>query len=351
MNDGIQTYTLAELAEALGANVRGDAKCKIHGIASLSKAQEGQIAFVISPKYRKHLSTTKASAVLLDKKFLGECKANALVVPNPELGLVKLLELLVPASKVSAGIHPTAVIGEHCKIDPTVSIGSHVVIEDRVTIGANTIIDSNTTIGKETTIGADCHIDSRVTIYRQTALGSRVLIHSGAVIGADGFGFTQDENKHWVKIPQIGRVVIGNDVEVGANTTIDRGALDDTVIGNGVKMDNQIMVGHNVHIGDHTIITGCVGIAGSTHIGRYCLIGPASCFNGHLEIADHVVVTGMAMVQKSLTEPGIYSSGTGIQTNREWHKSAVRFWQLDKLAKRIKRLERLCDEQNGKQRN
>ena len=347
----IQTYTLGELADAIGADIRGNADCEIRGVASITQAKAGDITFLTSAKYRKYLSTTAASAILLGESFLTECHANVLVMSNPELGMVKLLELLVPKTVPTANVHPTAVLGKQCHIDPSVSIGAYVVIGDRVVIGAGSVIEAGTILGDAVTLGAECHLYSRVTIYSRSVLGDRVFIHSGAVIGADGFGLAQNERKHWIKIPQIGRVVIGHDVEIGANTTIDRGAIEDTVIGNGVKMDNQIMIGHNVHIGDHTVIAGCAGIAGSTHIGRHCMIGAAACFNGHLEIADHVMITGMAMVQKSLTTPGVYSSGTGIQTNREWHKSAIRFWQLDELAKRLKRLERLYDEHNRKQRD
>lgn len=343
-----QTYTLAELAKAIDADLRGDANCQIHGIASISNAQSGEIAFLTSPRYRKYLPITRASAVLLPEEFAEHCKVNTLISPNPELGVVKLLELLIPKAATSAaGIHPTAVIGKDCQIDPTVTIGPHVVIGDKVIIGAGSKIDAATIIGERSTIGKNCRFYGHVTVYHDSVISDRVFIHSGAVIGADGFGLAQDEKKHWVKIPQVGRVVIGNDVEIGANTTIDRGALEDTLIGNGVKMDNQIMVGHNVHVGDHTVIAGCAGIAGSARIGRHCVIGPAACLKGHIEIADNTVVTGMAMVHKSLRKPGVYSSGTGIQLNHEWHKSAVYFWQLEEFAKRLKRLERLHDEQNG----
>ncbi|OGO93472.1 MAG: UDP-3-O-(3-hydroxymyristoyl)glucosamine N-acyltransferase [Coxiella sp. RIFCSPHIGHO2_12_FULL_44_14] len=342
------TYTLSELAKVIGAEVRGDEHCPIHGVAPLATAGPGEIGFLTQLKYRHALASTQASAVLLSKKFESECPVNALIMPRPELGLVKLLEMLTPTQLPAAGIHPSVISGRDCCIDPSASIGAYVVLGDRVIIGPRTVVAAGTIVGAGTHLGADCYLYSRVTLYHDITVGNRVIIHSGAVVGADGFGLACNSDNHWVKIPQIGGVVIGDDVEIGANTTIDRGALEDTVIGNGVKLDNQIMVGHNVQIGDHTAIAGCVGIAGSAKIGRYCMIGAAACINGHIEIGDHVTVTGTAMVQKSITEPGIYSSGTGIQTNQAWHKSVIRFWQLDEWAKRLKRIERRLHEQNGK---
>ena len=321
--------------------MQGDGSCKIHNIASIVHAKAGEISFLADRKYQKYLMRTKASAVLLDKKLATSCPINALVMKNPKLGFIKLLTLFRSQSLPPAGIHPAAIIGEHCQIHPTVSIGPYVVIEANVTIGARTVIATGTSIGDSSQVGVDCCLYSRVTLYHETVLGDRNIIHSGAVIGADGFGLMQDEGcRQWIGIPQVGRVVMGDDVEIGANTTIDRGALDDTIIGNGVKIDNLVMVGHNVRIGDHTAIAGCAGIAGSTTVGRRCMIGASAGLNGHITICDDVVITGMGMIQKSITEPGIYSSGTGMQTNREWHKSVVRFWQLDELAKRLKRLER-----------
>lgn len=335
------TYTLNELAAAIGATVQGDGGCKIRNISSITHAEAGEISFLADRKYQKYLTRTKASAILLDKKLATACPVNALVMQNPKLGFIKLLALFRPQSLPPAGIHPTVIIGENCQIHHTVSVGPYVVIELNVTIGARTVIGAGTSIRSNSQVGADCCLYDRVTLYRETILGDRNIIHSGAVIGADGFGLMQDEERHqWIGVPQIGRVVIGDDVEIGANTTIDRGALDDTIIGNGVKIDNLVMIGHNVRIGDHTAIAGCAGVAGSTTVGRHCMIGASAGLNGHITICDDVVITGMGMIQKSITKPGIYSSGTGMQTNQEWHKSVVRFRQLDELAKRLKRLER-----------
>ncbi|MBT8506419.1 UDP-3-O-(3-hydroxymyristoyl)glucosamine N-acyltransferase [Coxiella-like endosymbiont of Rhipicephalus sanguineus] len=345
------TYTLNELANAIGATVKGHGDCKIHNIASIVNAQPGEISFLVDRKYQKYLTQTKASALLLDKKLAKNCPINALIMPNPKLGFIKLLALLRPEVRSKPGIHPTAVIGENCQIDPTVHVEAYAVIENEVVIGSRTIIGAGTSIGRGSQLGADCCLYNEVTLYHHTIMGDRNILHSGVVIGADGFGLAQDEQRRWIKIPQVGRVVIGDDVEIGANTTIDRGALEDTVIGNGVKLDNLIMIGHNVRIGDHTAIAGCAGIAGSTTIGRHCMIGAGAGLNGHIDICDNVVITGMGMIQKSITKPGVYSSGTGMQPSREWHKSVIRFWQLEELAKRLKRLERLYDERDGNQRD
>ena len=336
-----KTYSLSELAAVIGATVQGDDGCKIRDVASILNAKSGEISLVADPRYRKYLTQTKASAVLLDKTLAKKCLVNALVMPNPKIGFVKLLKFLRPQFVSVVGVHPTAIVSEHCQIDPSVHIGAYVVIKENVIIESRTLIDSGTVIGQGSRIGADCYIHSQVTIYHQTIMGDRSIVHSGAVIGADGFGLTVGEKEEWIKIPQVGRVIIGNDVEIGANATIDRGALDDTVIGNGVKLDNLVMIAHNVRIGDHTVIAGCASVAGSTTIGRHCIIGGSAGLNGHIEICDNVIITGMGMIQKSITKPGIYSSGTGMQTNRKWRKSVIRFWQLDELVKRLKRLEKI----------
>ena len=335
------TYSLNELAIAIGATVQGDGSCRIHNVSAVFHAKPGEISFISDPRYRKYLTQTKASAILLDKTLAAQCSINALVMPNPKLGFIKLLTLLRPQFIPVVGIHPTAIVSKNCQIDPSVHIGAYVVIKENVVVESRTLIDSGTIIGQGSHIGADCCLHSRVTLYHQTIIGDRTIIHSGAVIGADGFGLTVGEKGEWIKIPQIGRVVIGNDVEIGANATIDRGMLDDTVIGNGVKLDNLVMIAHNVRIGDHTAIAGCASIAGSTIVGQHCIIGGSAGLNGHIEVCDNVIITGMGMIQKSINKPGVYSSGTGMQTNRKWRKSVIRFWQLDELVKRLKRLEKI----------
>jgi len=334
---------LSVLAEAIQAKLHGDSNCEITGVASLLSAQSGDLTFLMDGVHRRYLPTTKASAVVLKAKDLAQCPCHALVADYPRLAFAKLLSFFKKPSKVAIGIHPNVIVGQGCHIAKSASIASGCVIGNEVTIGAHAVIGANTVIADRVQIGAHFYCYPNVSLYHDIKIADRVILHSGAVIGADGFGLTQHEG-HWVKIPQIGGVRLGDDVEVGANTTIDRGALDDTVIEAGVKLDNQVQIAHNVWIGAHTVIAGCVGVAGSVHIGRHCIIGGGCCISDHVTIADQVTITGMAMVTCSIKTSGVYSSGTGLQANREWRKSAVRFRQLDQFAKRLRNLERLCHE-------
>ena len=247
--------------------------------------------------------------------------------------------LLFPHAPAPVGVHPTAVVDPQAVVDGSASIGPHAVVEAGARIGARCEVGAGCFVGREAVIGADTRLLPNVTIYHECVLGERVLIQAGAVIGGDGFGFANDGGR-WVKIPQLGRVVIGDDVEVGANSTIDRGAIDDTVVEEGVKIDNLVMVAHNVHIGAHSAAAGCVGIAGSARIGRHCTLAGGVGIVGHLEIADGVHVTGMSMVTHAIHESGVYSSGTPLMENREWRKSSVRFKQLDDMARRLRELEK-----------
>jgi UDP-3-O-[3-hydroxymyristoyl] glucosamine N-acyltransferase len=326
--------TLGQLARYVGAQLLGDPQCVIKGLGSLQSAIPGQLSFLDNPVYRKFLPTTKASAVILSATDVSACPCNALVVDDPYFTYAKIAELFIDSGNQPVGIHPSAIIGNNCHIDPTAIISANVVIEDNSTIGANTMIAPGTVVGRNCSIGADCQIAANVTLYHNTQIGHRVIIHSGAVVGADGFGIAEKDGV-WFKVPQLGRAIIHDDVEIGANTTIDRGALSDTVIEKGVKLDNQIQIGHNVHIGEHTAIAACTGVAGSTQIGKHCKIAGGVGINGHLEIADYSVITGMAMVTNSIKVPGIYSSGTGVMSNQEWKKNVARFRQLDRLFKRF----------------
>lgn len=337
----MQTYSIEKLVKLLDAKLIGDDSLVITGIAPLDKAQAGQISFLESSSYRQFLTTTKASAVLVKEAFVDtNIATNFLVVADPYVSYAKLTKLFyeLPPSKI--GIHPTAVIGENCKIDPTTSIGANCVIGDNVTIAQNSRIEPGCVIGNGTEIGADSRICANVTLYQRIKIGQRCLIHSGAVIGSDGFG---NANNHgvWQKIYQFGRVKIGDDVEIGANTTIDCGALDDTVIEEGAKLDNQIQLGHNVRIGAHTAIAGCTGIAGSVTIGKHCMIGGKVSINGHIEIADGVIVTGNSSVMTSITKPGIYTSAAfDTVPHRNWWKMLARIGKLDDLEKRLSKLEK-----------
>lgn len=333
-------FKLADLAKLIGAQLHGDGEQMVAGVAPLQAATSSDISFLHNSRYRQYLSSTKAAAVIVSLADAEFCQSSTLVVDNPYLAFAKSAALFSREPKTQVGIHPTALIEVDCHIDPAVSIGPYCVIGKNVTIQKGAILEAGCIIGNDVSIGENTHLWPRVTVYYGVKIGDRVNIHSGVVLGSDGFGLAR-ENNEWRKIPQIGSVVIQNDVEIGANTTIDRGALGDTIIEEGVKLDNQIQVAHNVQIGAHTAVAGCVGISGSTRIGRYCMIGGGACIAGHLQIADQVVIVGMAMITNSITEPGFYASGTGFQKHHEWRKSAVRFRQLDQLAKRLKKLEAL----------
>lgn len=337
-------HSLVELSRHIGAELKGDPECLISGIAALDKAKPGQISFfhdsaLADPKYKKFLQTTQASAVILSAKYSELCPSQQLITNNPYLAYAKIATLFTPKHIQKPGIHPTAVIGKNCQIAASATIGAHCVLGDNVYVGEQTIISSGCMIGNDSALGVNCLLHSHVTLYYGVRIGDRTIIHSGAVIGSDGFGMVNDQGI-WHKIPQIGGVIIGNDVEIGANTTIDRGALDDTLIGDGVKLDNQIQIAHNVEIGEHTAIAGCSAIAGGARIGKHCMLGGGVTINGHIEIADQVIITALGNVSTSITQPGVYSSGVPLQPNREWRKNAARFRQLDEIARRLYKLEK-----------
>ncbi|TAN81661.1 MAG: UDP-3-O-(3-hydroxymyristoyl)glucosamine N-acyltransferase [Gallionella sp.] len=341
------SYRLADIAAKLGGRVLGDGGVRIAQVATLEIAQPQHISFLTNSKYRAQLDTTKAGAVIL-----GEADADATDLPriisgNPYAYFARVSALLNPFPEASPGVHPGAVIGEGAKIDATASVAATAVIGDGAVIGAFSVIGEGCCIGANTVIGSRARLYPRVVVYRDCVIGDNLIAHSGAVIGSDGFGFAMDEGL-WIKIPQTGRVVIGDDVEIGANTTIDRGALNDTVIGDGVKLDNQIQVAHNVRIGAHTAIAGCAGIAGSAVIGRYCLIGGGARILGHLELADHVEIAAHTLVGKSIREAGSYAAIFPFSKTGEWRKNAVHLRHLDDLAKRIKTLEQEVELLKGK---
>ena len=334
-----RSFRLEEIAQALGAELRGDPDQQVTGLATLQAAGPGQISFLANPSYAKYLAQTNAAAVILSPSAATDVSINALVLDNPYLGYARLSHWFDPEPVSAAGVHPSAIVDPTAQVADDAAIGPNVVIEAGADIGSRVVVGAGTVIGARARVGADTVIRPRVTLAHDVVLGQRCHILSGAVIGSDGFGFANEKGV-WQRIAQLGRVVLGDDVEVGANTTIDRGALDDTVIGNGVKLDNLIQIAHNVQIGDHSAMAAMVGIAGSTRIGRHCVFGGASGVAGHLEIADQVHLTGMTLVTGDIREPGVYSSGTSADTNRQWRKNAVRFRQLDDLARRIKELEK-----------
>jgi UDP-3-O-[3-hydroxymyristoyl] glucosamine N-acyltransferase len=332
-------FTLGELAERLGATLQGGADTQISGLATLQEAQAGQLSFLANPQYRKFLADSQASAVLLSPTDADGYVGAALLVANPYLAYAQLSHLFDRKPVAAVGVHPTALVAGDAQVHPSASIGPYVVIESAVQIGAGVRVGAHCFIGARTVIDVDGWLAPRVTLYHDVHIGKRVVIQSGAVLGADGFGFA-NEKGIWQKIAQIGGVLLGDDVEVGANTTIDRGALADTIIGNGVKLDNQIMVAHNVQIGDHTAMAGGAGISGSSKVGKHCMIAGRAGLVGHIEVCDNVFITGMTMITRSITEPGSYSSGTAMQPSAEWRKSATRFRQLDDMARRIQVLEK-----------
>lgn len=335
----VPVYTLGELAERLGATLRGAADKPISGLATLEEAGPQQLSFLANPKYRKFLTATRAGAVLLRADDAEAYSGDALLLADPYLAYAQLSHLFDPKPKVPAGVHPTALIAEDANVDSSASIGAYVVIESGAQISAGVTVGAHCFIGARSVIGEGGWLAPRVTLYHDVRIGKRVVIQSGAVLGGEGFGFANEKGV-WRKIAQIGGVAIGDDVEIGANTTIDRGALADTRIGDGVKLDNQIMIAHNVQIGDHTAMAGCCGISGSTHIGKHCMIAGGVGMVGHIEVCDNVFVTGMTMVTRSITQPGAYSSGTAMQPAAEWKKSVARIRQLDDLARRLQQLEK-----------
>ncbi len=321
-----------------GGRVLGDANTTVSQVATLDSAQAGNLTFLASSKYRAQLAATHAGAIIVAEADAGATSLPRIVCDNPYTYFAKVSSFLNPVSQTLPGIHPGAVIGEGAQIDQTAYIGPNVVVRAGAKIGARCVIMAGCSIGSGVTIGEDALLYPRVVVYHDCVLGNKLIAHSGVVIGADGFGFAPDEGR-WLKIPQIGRVVIGDDVEIGANTTIDRGALGDTVIEDGVKLDNQIQVAHNVRIGAHTAIAGCVGIAGSTTIGRHCRIGGSAGILGHLQIADNVEISSFTLIGKSIREPGSYTGIFPFSSNEEWRKNAVHLRHLNDLAKRIKQLE------------
>ena len=338
------SYQLGELAERIGAELRGDPDITVDRVAVLDAAGPRAVAFLANRRYRPYLEGTKAGAVILEPEFAESCPVPALVLDNPYLGYARAATLLSPTIERELGIAPSAVVDPGATVAPDASIGAHCVIEAGARVGAGTFLSAGSFLGQGSSVGPHGHIAAAVVICRGVRIGARAIIHSGVVIGADGFGIAND-NGTWVKIPQFGGVHIGDDVEIGANTTIDRGALEDTVIEDGVKLDNLIQIGHNVRIGAHTAIAACTAIGGSARIGRRCTIAGAVSIAGHLEIADDVHLTATSSVPNTIGEPGVYSSGMPIQENRVWRRNVARLRQLDDMARRLRALERKLDGQ------
>mgnify|MGYP000103042743 CR=1 FL=1 len=332
------TFTLADLADRLGAQVRGDGSVRIRGVAPLERAQAGEIAALVDRKYLRLLDRSSPSALIIAPDLAELIKQPCLVSNNAYATFARALALFHPPPAVKPGIDATARIDPTAKVSARAQIGAHVSVGARVIIDEGCVVHAGVHIADDVAIGADSVLYAGVIVYAGCVIGKRVIVHGGAVIGADGFGLAPEHGR-WIKIPQVGRVVIGDDVEIGANTTIDRGTLDDTVIEEGVKLDNQIQIAHNVRIGAHTAIAACVGIAGSTRIGRHCTIGGAAGIIGHLDIADQVRISAFSLVAKSISEPGTYTSTPALLKHADWLRNSAVARNLTELERRVRALE------------
>lgn len=326
--------TASAIAERFALSLRGDGTVVVRGVATLLAAGPGQLAFLANPRYRSQLASSAASVVVLREDDAASAPNTALVAKDPYIAFARIAALFETQPAREPGIHPSAVIDDSASVAASAHIGPFVAIGANSRIGEGCVIGPGCVIGDDCSVGEGSELVARVTLVTRVQLGARVRIHPGAVLGADGFGLAMDAGD-WIKVPQLGGVVVGDDCEIGANSCIDRGALDDTVLEEDVRLDNQVQIGHNVHIGAHTAMAGCSAAAGSARIGRYCLIGGGAGVLGHLEICDRVTLTAMSLVTHSIREPGEYSSGTPLTDNRTWRKNAARFKQLDALARRI----------------
>lgn len=323
--------TLGELAVRYGCELRGDPGQRIERVATLASAGPGDLAFVANPRYRRELATTRAGAVVLDEASAAASPVPVLIAQNPHATYARIATQLHPPPHAPAGIHPSALVAPDATVDASAHVGACAVVGAGARIGARAFLGPHSIVGERAAVGADCRLVARVTLCDGVTLGERCILHPGVVLGADGFGLAPDRGT-WVKVPQLGTVRVGSDVEIGANTTIDRGALEDTVIEDGVKLDNQIQIGHNVRIGAHTAMAACVGVSGSVTIGRRCMIGGAVGIAGHLTIGDDTVVTGLSLVSRSLAGGGVYSGAIPAEDARTWRRLVGRFKRLDKRA-------------------
>jgi UDP-3-O-[3-hydroxymyristoyl] glucosamine N-acyltransferase len=340
--------TLAEIASRLGGRVVGSPEVLIRQVGSLERAGPDQITFLSGLRHKNKLATTRAAAVIVAEEAEALSSIPRIVCANPYAYFARVSQLLNPASAPEPGRHPSAVVASDAEISATARIEAGAVVEGGARVGERAWIGAGCYLGRGSSLGDDSRLFPTAVVYGGCSIGARAIVHSGAVIGADGFGIAQDEGR-WLKIPQIGGVEIGNDVEIGANTTIDRGAIDNTVIEDGVKLDNQIQIGHNVRVGAHTAIAGCAGVAGSADIGCHCTIGGGAVILGHLRLADRVNVSAGTLVSRSILEPGTYTGVFPFETNASWSRNAARLRHLSDLAERVRELEKLLGrkENNG----
>lgn len=334
------TLLLSQLAEKLGARLelRGGVDALVSGITSLERADKTQVSFVNQDRYLPALATTQAAAVMLTEAHASQSPVPVLIMANPYLGFAKVATLFDPAPKAKPGVAASAVVDPTARIPASASIGARAVIGPHVVLGERTVIGPGSVVGDNAVLGDDTELKANVTIYHGVQIGKRCLFHSGAVIGSDGFGNVQEAGR-WLKIPQLGTVIIDDDVEIGANTTVDRGALGNTHLHQGVKLDNLIQIAHNVEIGEHTAIAAQTGIAGSTKLGKHCMIGGAVAITGHIQLGDKIAVTAMSGISKSLDKPGIYAGSWPAKDHKVWAKRVAHVSRLDQYVKRIQALE------------
>lgn len=332
-----RSWTVTELASLVSGVVVGDGQYQITQVAALPSAGPAAVSFCESAM-QAQLKITEAGVILVEDALQNACPSHAIVVDQPRLAFAKLLNAFFPKTQPDAGISDTAIIEDTCQINRAASIGPGCILGSACIIESGVVLEAGCVLGSGVHVGRDTHLLPRVTLYSNTELGQRCEVHSGAVIGKPGFGFVVDEHKHWQCVPQIGRVCLGNDVVIGANTTIDCGALNDTIISDGVKCDNQVQIGHNVVVGAHTLICGCVGIGGSVEIGPHCVIGGQSGIADHIKISENVMLAGSSGVGQDILVPGVYG-GDPAQPIMQWKRSCVRIAQLDRWAQRIRALE------------
>ena len=333
---------LRDIANAIDGYCQGDGDVEIDSLAPIRTARANQLTFVANPRFRLQLSESHAGAVILRKSDIDAWDGSAIICSDPYVGYAQAAQLFNRPPLHTSGIHPTAVVASNADIDESVSIGANCIIENGVHLGSGVIIGPGCVISEDSSIGEDTRLFANTVLYHAVSIGERCIVQSGAVLGSDGFGNVWKEEK-WIRVPQLGRLIIGDDVQVGANTTIDRGSLGDTKIGNGVVIDNLVQIAHNCEIGDHTGIAGCVGIAGSVVIGRFCTLAGGVGVADNITIVDDVHITTMTSVTTSIKLPGTFSSGTGLMLSQPWKRSIVRFRQLDNIVRRLKSLERRLD--------
>jgi UDP-3-O-[3-hydroxymyristoyl] glucosamine N-acyltransferase len=330
--------TLGELAVRFGLELRGDPALEVGAVATLQDARPGTLSFLANPKYRRYLASTAATAVVVDARSALTAPCAALVATNPYAAYARIAQVLHPLASAVPGCHGSAVIDPSARVAATAHVAPLAYVGPRTQVGERAFIGPGCVIGADCVVGEDTRLVARVTVGDRVRLGRRIILHPGVVVGGDGFGLAPDTDG-WVKVPQVGGVVIGDDCEVGANTTIDRGAIDDTVLEEDVRLDNQIQVGHNVRIGAHTAIAACTGISGSTTIGKRCIIGGMVGFVGHISVADGSIITGLTLVSHSVRERGVYSSGVPMEEAAKWRRTVAHLKRLDKLVERVKSLE------------